>query len=139
MKTLSPYLTFAGNCCQAMEFYQSCFGGELHIMPFAGTTVAEQVPAELRQGVLHAQLTTGTQVLMASDQGAAGPVTPGNAVALSLDCSSEAEINTLFARLSEGGTVVDPLADMFWGRFGSVTDRFGMHWLLNLSPAGQEH
>lgn len=134
MKTLSPYLMFSGNCREAMEFYQSCFGGELRLMPFAGTPMAEHVPAAVRDGVLHATLTIGTQVLMASDNGGTDAARSGNTVQLSLDCSSEAEINALFTRLSAGGRVVDPLAEMFWGTFGSVTDRFGMYWLLNFSP-----
>jgi PhnB protein len=138
MKTLSPYLMFSGNCREAMEFYQSCFGGELHLMPFADTPMAEQVPAAVRDGVLHAMLTIGTQVLMASDNGGHDDARPGNTVQLSIDCSTEEEINRLFARLSDGGRVVDLLADMFWGKFGSVTDRFGMHWLLNLSPDGDQ-
>jgi PhnB protein len=55
-----------------------------------------------------------------------------------LDCKSDGEINTLFAKLGEGGTVVDPLADMFWGgKFGSLIDRFGTEWVFNLGQQPQ--
>jgi PhnB protein len=136
MPQLNPYLSFNGTCREAMTFYQSCLGGELLIQPFADSPLAAQVPAEARQRVLHSMLTSGSMVLMASDMGGGPerPLTPGNTVSLCLNGSSDEEITTLFNKLSEGGTIVDPLADMFWGKFGSITDKFGMSWLFNYSP-----
>ncbi|MBC6991032.1 VOC family protein [Hymenobacter sp. BT491] len=142
MKTLQliPYLTFNGNCREAMTFYRDCLGGDLQIQSFADTpAVADQMPAEAQQGVMHAILKSGDLVLMASDSGM-GQVTNGNSVSLSLDCPSAEEIATLFAKLSEGGTVTMALADTFWGAtFGMFTDRYGMSWMLNYDkePATQ--
>jgi PhnB protein len=140
MPQLNPYLSFEGTCRAAMSFYQSCLGGELMVQSFAESPLADQVPAADGQKVLHAMLTSGSLVLMASDMGG-GPahaLTEGNAVSLCLNCDSTEEINALFAKLSEGGTVVDPLAEMFWGTFGSLTDRYGKRWLFNYAaPAAQ--
>ena len=141
MPQLNPYLSFDGLCREAMTFYQSCLGGELLIQPFADSPLADQVPAEQGQRVLHAMLTSGSLVLFASDMGG-GPereLRAGNAVSLCLNCDSVEEAHDLFARLAEGGTVVDPLAEMFWGTFGSLTDRFGMSWLFNYSPPAAAH
>lgn len=143
MKTpqLNPYLAFEGNCREAMTFYQQCLGGELLIQSFAGTPAAEYVPADAQQGVLHASLANGSLVLFGSDSGCAGQkVTPGDSVALSLNCGSEEEIATCFAKLSEGGSVTMPLADTFWGAtFGTLTDRYGMTWLLNYQKEAQPY
>ncbi|SFQ59588.1 VOC family protein [Hymenobacter arizonensis] len=138
MPQLSPYLSFEGNCREAMTFYQSCLGGELVVQSFAESALADQVPAADGHKVLHSMLTHGSLVLMASDVGGGGPVgslTEGNTVSLCLNCDSPEEITTLFAKLAAGGTVVDPLAEMFWGTFGSITDRYGKTWLFNYTPA----
>lgn len=135
MKTpqLTPYLAFEGNCREAMTFYQQCLGGDLLVQAFEGTPAAEYVPADGQQGVLHASLTNGPLVLFGSDSGCNDrKVTKGDSVSLSLNCSSEAEIALYFARLADGGTVTMPLSEAFWGAtFGMLTDRYGMHWLLN--------
>jgi PhnB protein len=55
-----------------------------------------------------------------------------NNVALSLNCSSEEEINTFFSNISEGGKIIDPLKVQFWGAiFGMLTDQFGINWMFN--------
>ncbi len=137
MAQLSPYLSFGGNCREALTFYQSCLGGELSLQPFAESPYADQVPAGARQAILHGSLTAGALTLFGSDAGGMrSPLVAGNSVGLSLNCESDAEIDALFAKLGEGGTITDPLAEMFWGaKFGSPTDRFGTHWLFNYDHA----
>jgi PhnB protein len=128
---LVPYLTFNGNCREAMTFYQQSLGGELELMPFADAPMAEQLPAEVQAGIMHATLTNGPLVLMASDTNGQ-PAVPGNHISLSLDCTSPEDIAGKFTQLSAGGQVTMPLQDTFWGAtFGMFTDRFGMPWMLN--------
>ena len=137
MKTpsLVPYLAFEGNCREAMSFYQSCLGGELHVQSFAGTPAAEGMPEEAQQGVLHARLANDNIVLLASDAGG-HQLTQGNNIALSLHCGSTEEVTACFNKLSEGSTVTMPLAEAFWGAtFGMLTDKFGIGWLLNYEKA----
>ncbi|MCR5888279.1 VOC family protein [Hymenobacter sp. J193] len=134
---LTPYLTFNGNCCQAMTFYQQCLGGELMVQPFEGTPAAEHVAPEALQNVLHSSLTTADMVLMASDSGM-GPVSKGDMVSLSVNCQSLEEIQRLFDLLSVGGAVTMPLQDTFWGAtFGMFADQFGIDWMLNYDKPQQ--
>ena len=140
MALLSPHLAFPGNCREALSFYQSCLGGELMLMRVGDSAMAEHMPAEAQDQIMHGTLTAGSLVLMACDAlDTRRPFAPGNNIAMCLDCSSDEEINTLFARLGEGGTIIDPLADMFWGgKFGTLTDRFGTEWLFNFQKAAGE-
>ncbi|QIX61903.1 VOC family protein [Hymenobacter lutimineralis] len=128
---LTPYLTFNGNCRQAMAFYQQCLGGELMVQTFEGTPAAEHVAPEALQNVMHSALTTADMVLMASDSGL-GPVAKGDMISLSVNCQSPEEIQRLFSLLSAGGTITMPLQDTFWGAtFGMFADQFGIDWMLN--------
>ena len=71
-------------------------------------------------------------MLMASDTMPGMPYTQGNNVYVNVDCESVAEIERIFAAMSEGGKVTMPLADQFWGaRFGMLVDKFGLHWMFN--------
>ncbi|MBV9851012.1 MAG: VOC family protein [Armatimonadetes bacterium] len=135
MTQIHAYLTFSGNCREAMTFYKDCLGGELTLQTVADSPIADQMPAEARQGILHSTLTRGALVLMASDM-ARDPVVQGNAVTLMLDCSSEEEIHRFFDALSSCGTVICPLEEAFWGAtFGALTDKYGIHWALNYDKA----
>lgn len=136
MKPLTPYLFFGGDCRDAMNFYQDCFGGSLEIMTYADGP-ADARPDACPGGVadkdkiMHACLTAGDLVLMASDN-PMGPPLAGDAVSISVHCESVAETERLFAALGRGGTVKMALADTFWGaHFGMLADRFGFHWMLN--------
>ncbi|WP_223284845.1 VOC family protein [Hymenobacter qilianensis] len=124
---LNPYLSFEGNCREAMTFYQQCLGGELMIQEVAGTPAAEHMPAEAQNGVLHASLTNGSIILFGSDAGGQ-KVTRGNSISLSLNCGSEEEITTCFRKLAEGGNVTMPLDDTFWGQ-NSACSPTGSGWI----------
>ncbi|HMJ13481.1 MAG TPA: VOC family protein [Polyangiaceae bacterium] len=130
MANLTPYLFFNGNCREAMKFYESCFGGKLEIMTY-GDAQGEGCPLAQKDKVMHAALTSGKMMLMASDS--ADAVRPaGDNVSLALGCESLSEIEELFKALSNKGSVSQELQDAFWGdRFGMVKDQFGFHWMLN--------
>ncbi len=133
MLQLNPYLSFNGNCREAMEFYKQALGGELTLGTVGESPAKDQFPAEKQSQVMHASLAkNGTVLMMASDKMDPGELVVGNNVWLSLQCQSEEEINTHFANLAAGGKVIMPLATQFWGAiFGMCTDKFGMHWMLN--------
>ena len=87
---------------------------------------------------MHSTIATGDMLLMASDTMPGQPFTAGNNVALSLNFTDEAEQTRVFEALSAGGTVTMPLAMQFFGRFGMLMDRFGIHWMVMLeTPHGQ--
>lgn len=132
MTQINAYLTFNGNCREAMAFYQECLGGELTLQTIGDSPMAERMPPKMKEHILHSTLTKDGLVLMASDMVAEEGLQKGNSVSLMLNCGSEAEIKTCYARLSSGGTATHPLENTFWGAlFGDLTDRFGNHWLLH--------
>ncbi len=134
---LNPYLSFQGNAREAMEFYRSVFGGELTMSTF-GETGMSQDPNDADK-LLHAQLEAANgMTLMGSDTPSGMPSQPMSGVSISLsgDASTDAELSGYYEKLSEGGTVVEPLATAPWGdKFGMVTDRYGTLWLVNVGQA----
>src|SRR6478609_7514203 len=129
----NPYLAFNNQCKEAFEFYEKCLGGKIVAMIGYGDTPAkEHMPANTGARIMHARLVLGDQVLMGCD---AHPEMPydgirGNDVAVQVETPAEAE--RLFAALSEGGTVQMPIGETFWGvRFGMLTDRFGVPWMIH--------
>src|SRR5262245_38726770 len=132
MKRINSYLTFNGNCRDAMSFYRDCLGGDLVLQTIGESPLADKMPPSMKDCILHSTLTNDTLVLLASDMAPSSGVVRGNAVSLSLDCASEEEIRDCFSKLSSGGKADYPLEVTFWGAlFGGLTDRFGNHWLLN--------
>ena len=130
MKEIQAYLTFNGDCREAMNFYASALGAELTVVTF-GETDPKTAPAD-RNKVMHARLARGATILMASDSVPAAPVRAADSVSLSIVCESDKEVDTLFAGLSAGGKPTVPPNDAFWGaRFAMLTDRYGFHWMLN--------
>jgi PhnB protein len=132
MPQIVPYLTFGGNCREAMTFYKQALGGDLNIQTVGESPMAQQMPPEAHKNVMHSALTNGTMNLYASDQMGSDGITPGNTITLLINCTSEAEINSLFSKLSAGGKVVHPLKEEFWGSiYGDFSDKFGIRWMMN--------
>ncbi len=136
---LNPYLSFRDTAKEAMEFYQSVFGGTLTRSTFAEFRVSED-PFE-QDKTMHAVLETERGlVLMGADTPNSMEYTPGTnyAVSLSGDATEDAELHGFWDRLSAGGTVTMPLNKAPWGdSFGICLDKFGVTWMLNIagSPA----
>ena len=132
MTNIHAYLTFNGNCRDAMIFYKKCLGGELVLQTIGESPMADKLPAKMRKSILHSTLTKNGFVLMASDMVGENGLIKGNAVSLMLNCESEKEIKTLYQKLSDGGKANHPLENTFWGAlFGDLTDKFGNQWLLH--------
>lgn len=134
MKTINAYLTFNGNCREAMAFYQKCLGGKLFFQTVGESPLSEKMPVKMRNCILHSSLTNDGLELMASDMAGDNGLLKGNTVSLVLNCSSEKEIRQCYKKLSAGGLATHPLEDTFWGTlFGDLTDKFGNHWILNFN------
>lgn len=133
MSKIIAYLTFDGNCREALSFYHQCLGGDLSLTPLAGSPAEEHMPGANGNSILHGCLTKGDITLMASDRLCeTGPFVQGNSVSLCLDCTTREEIDAWFAGLSAGGTVTSEPQPTFWGAvFGHLTDKFGVQWMLN--------
>jgi PhnB protein len=131
-QAIQPYVHFNENCREAMQFYQSVFGGRLEIMSISESPAKNEFPEELHHQILHSTLIHSDFRIMASDMCGQGELIQGNSVQLSLDCTSEEEIHLLYKQLSENGTIINPLKEEFWGAlFAMVIDRFGLRWMLS--------
>ena len=135
---MNPYLSFKGDCEAAFKFYEQSLGGQLGSMfRYGGSPMADDVPADWSDKVMHGSLTLGSQVLMGGDVAPDRYEAP-KGFSLSLQIKSTAEAERIFHDLVEGGQVVVPLAKTFWAeRFGMVVDRFGVPWLINCEGADQ--
>jgi PhnB protein len=129
MPKLNPYLTFNGNCREAMNFYKECLGGDLTVTVVGESPVASQVPPSMKDLLLHSSLKTAELELMATDM-QHETLTKGNDVHLCLVCKTEKEARDLFEKLSSGGKVNQPLHEMFFGLIGTLTDKFGKSWIV---------
>lgn len=119
MISISPYLMFNGNCKEAMTFYGSCFKNEPRILP-----------SEKGDSVMHASVQMGSVILMASDW-MDGSYKGGNNVQIYIDCQTKNEVDELHAKLGNGGKSTMNPDKVFWGSyFGSVIDKFGIHWMM---------
>ena len=129
---LNPYISFADNARQAMEFYRDVFGGDLTANTFGEYGAAEGADADK---IMHAQLETPAgYTLMASDTPPGMPRSEGSSISVSLSGDDADELRGYFAKLSEGGTVTMPLEKQMWGdEFGMCVDRFGVTWLVNIA------
>ena len=131
-RNVNAYLHFNGNCREVMEFYKQCLGGDLNIMTAEGTPMAENVPADSLQKVMHAGLTGPGWAILASDWMSPNPYVPGNNFSVMIAPASEEEANTVFNNLAAGGTVMMALEPTFWGAiFGMVKDKYGIDWMVN--------
>jgi PhnB protein len=132
MTQINAYLNFNGDCRDAMNFYKECLGGELALQTVEGSPIEAQCPPAIKNQVLHASLMKDAILLMGSDMVGPDGFIKGNTMSLSLNCSSEEEINSFFSTLSAGGQIIHPLRVEFWGAiFGVFTDKFGVRWMLN--------
>ena len=131
---LNPYISFNDNTREAMQFYKTVFGGELTMSTFKEFH-GSQHPSEDNL-IMHSVLETENgMTIMASDTPNRMEYRPGTNFSVSLSGDNEAELTTYFQKLSAGGTVTMPLDKAPWGdSFGMCTDKFGVSWLVNISP-----
>jgi PhnB protein len=138
MMQMNPYLSFCGNCEEALTFYAACFGGELgQIFRYGGSPMSTDVGPDWSNKVMHATLTVGGQVMMAGDVAPDRYEAP-KGFSMSLHMKDAAQADRVFEQLAAGGNVVMPLAETFWAaRFGMVVDRFGISWMINCEAADE--
>lgn len=129
-----PYLSFNGNCREAVNFYKDLFGAKLISMTtFGETPMAGSMKPEDLDHIVNAQLELpGGSILMAGDAPSKYPYETVRGVSLCLNFNTVGEAEEAFNALAEGGRVTMPFSDTFWAKkFGMVVDRFGIPWLIN--------
>jgi len=137
MTILNPYLSFRSNAREAMEFYQSVFGGELNVSTFGDIPGMTDDPAE-NALVMHAQLTAPDGLtLMGADTPASMEFHEPAGVSLSISGDDADTLQGYWDALAADGTVTMPYDTPPWGgRFGMLVDKFGFPWMVALNAAG---
>ncbi|MHA7238425.1 VOC family protein [Arthrobacter sp. TMS1-12-1] len=133
--TINTYLSFKDTAKEAMDFYQSVFGGDLERSTFGEFGMSED-PAE-QDKIMHSMLTTPSgQVIMAADTPNSMEYTAPAGHSLSISGDDEPEIRGYWDALAGSGSEVLPLAPSPWGdSFGMCVDRFGITWMVNIAGA----
>ena len=130
---LIPYLYFQGNCEEALNFYAAAGLGTVEDVARYRDAPPSGHPSDHPDWVMNASLRGPGFEVMASDTAQAEHM---KGVAMTLAMEDLPRAKTLFAALSDGGTVTMPMARQFWGaEFGAFTDRFGVQWQINCAVA----
>lgn len=132
---LEPYLFFDGKCEEALNFYKDVFGGEIEGLSrwkdMPPGSEGPPVTPQTENRVMHASFRAPGVTFMASDA-SPGKVYGEGPISLSIGTDEIPEAERVFNRLAEGGNVEMPMTDTFWGaRFGMLTDRYGVDWMIN--------
>ena len=131
MPRISSYLTFNGNCREAMSFYQDCLGGELFFQTLGESPASDRMPPSMHKFIVQASLRRDELLLVGSDLSEDKGLIPGNSVSLLLHCQDPEELTKLYNRLSEKGEATQlPEVNEQGALMGGLTDQFGIHWLL---------
>lgn len=135
---VQPYLFFDGCCEEALEFYRRALDAQVDMLMRFKESPEAPPPGAVAPGsedkVMHASFRVGDSTLMASDGGCSGR-SGFQGITLSLNLAEVAEAERRFAALAAGGEVQMPLGATFWSpAFGMVVDRFGVSWMVNVTP-----
>lgn len=131
-REMNVHLAFAGNCREAMKFYAEVTAGKLEAMlTFGETPAAEDMPPEMHDRIIHASINLRGRRLMGADMASDCYQSPQGAQ-VHLDYDNPEQAERVFRELSKGGTEIMPFEQTFWAhRFGMVTDRFGVQWMIS--------
>lgn len=130
---LVPYITFNGNCEEAVKFYQSVLGGETQILHFGDAPPNPDFPVNdaIKNLVLHAELRKDGHTIRFSDTFPGAPFSRGTSISFSLELATPEEIQSVYMALSLGGEVEMELQKTFFATlYAKFTDKFGISWLL---------
>ena len=130
MLGVTPYVSFKGNCREAIAFYQSALDAVLLFQQtFGESPMSGMGPAD---HIMHATLKVGNSNVMLCDSPMPNAAEPGGNISLAIGLSDTEQARQVFDNLAAGGTVVMPLEKTYWAEaFGMVTDKFGIQWMVN--------
>jgi PhnB protein len=131
MKTLTPYLTFAGNCEEALEFYQQALAGDIVSLERFGESSTSVEEAQ-KQLVRHAVFEFEDDTIFAADDPTfLADSNKKSPIKMCLGLGDNYFATKYFTNLSQSGTIQTPLHDTdSGGMFGELTDKFGVHWVI---------
>lgn len=139
MLGIKPYISFKGNCEEAINFYRDKLGAEvLFLGRYGDSPMAGKGPDEK---IMHCSIKIGDSVIMACDNvfEDTNPTTIGNNITLAIGTNDIAQAEDAFDQLSDDATIVMPMQETFWAlRFGMLTDKFGINWMVNCDKPQDE-
>jgi PhnB protein len=129
---LTPYLNFAGNAEEVLNFYKDALDGEILLINRYSDS---PMPCDddYKDKIIHSRLQFGEgNLIMMSDTFKGNTIATHGNIQLSLGMTDEEKANLVFNKLAEGGNVIMPLQKQFWGDvFGMLRDKFGISWMIN--------
>ena len=128
---LNPYLTFNGNCEEAINFYKSILGGEIKQISKFGEGPME-VPEAKKGQIMHIHYEFEGCAILASDGMGEEAANFGNNIHLSVFLADKAAASSTYQKLGDWGQTTMPFNEVFWGgSFGMLVDKFGIHWMVS--------
>jgi uncharacterized glyoxalase superfamily protein PhnB len=137
---LQPYLFFGGRCEEALGFYEQALGAVV-LMKMRFNESPDAVPDGMLQAgfetkIMHASFQVGKMTVMASD--GCDDKSRFDGFRLALSVPNEDTADAAFHALADGGKIDMPLMKTFWSpRYGMVTDKFGVAWMVMVPGAVQ--
>jgi PhnB protein len=128
---VTPYLNFDGTCAEAFRFYEKELGGKVTFtMPYSQAPPNSNIPPDMADRILHAEIQIGDNKILASDT-PPGRAQPMRSAYLCLSVDSTPEAERIFSALTNQGEVLQAMEETFFAhRFGSVRDRYGVLWMI---------
>jgi PhnB protein len=128
---VQTYLSFAGRCEEAIEFYKKALGAKVEMMMRFKEAPEGQCAPGTEDKIMHSSFRIGDTVLMATDHSMSPGKLEFKGISLTLNPKTEAECERLFKALADGGQVYQPLVKTFFSpKFGVVGDKFGISWMV---------
>jgi len=137
---VSPYLTFNGNCAEAIVLYEKAFGVKAESCQYKDAPPSEgyNPPSGTENFIMHAQFCVGEGIIMMCDTTPDMKHSFSNGMAILVQFDDEESAKKAFDILKEGGSVGMELQQTFWDKcFGSLEDKFGVGWMISLGAPGQ--
>jgi PhnB protein len=131
---VNPYITFNGNCREAIEFYKNALEATvLFSQTFGESPMSSMGPADK---IVHCSMQIGDSTVMMSDDPRPDAPSGGGNISLAIGLNDPERAKLFFGNLAEGGLIIMPLQKTYWAEaFGMVTDRFGIKWMVNCEAA----
>lgn len=127
---VSPYITFKGNCREAIEFYKGALDAKvLFTQTYGESPMSSMGPAE---NIMHCSLKVGNSTIMMSDDPRPEAATAGGNISLAIGLNDPEQAKRIFGNLTKNGSVIMGLEKTYWAEaFGMLTDKFGVKWMIN--------
>ena len=139
MLGVKPYISFQGNCQEAVDFYVEAMGAEiLYTQHFGDSPMKGKAPDD---AIMHCTMKIGDAHVMACDSmSPEHQLTVGNNISLAIGTDDSPTADAMFAKMSDGGTVIMEMQETFWAeRFGMLIDKFGINWMFNVEKPQSDH